>query len=268
MRSIVPMRHLILLYALLSVSLLAFAGASDIARNASAYSDIDIQFQRPAYAGKSQTVYCTLSVSGGPALDLGGNYTYRAEIIADNDTGASVTPSSGGDPSGVFALNVTMPGEAPQTIKIKFNITSRDISAQKLTWTEREFEIKVVDPIMIQATVYNRGSVDASNVTAEFYADGTLLGTQTFAVTAGSQRVLTYNWTWLKISNGEHVVTVIIDDPNDIAEFSDGNNVFSKTIYVGEQGNPLGAVLSVIVGIMAVLVVLTWLQKPIRGKKS
>ena len=78
-----------------------------------------------------------------------------------------------------------------------------------------------------------------------------------------------YNWTFVKIDEGKHVVSVAIDDPNRIAEFADGNNVFSQTIYVGDVGNPVGAVLTMGVIIMSVLVALTYLQKPPkRGKKA
>jgi hypothetical protein len=40
------------------------------------------------------------------------------------------------------------------------------------------------------------------------------------------------------------------------------------TVYVGDQGNPIGAVLTVGVIIMAVLVSLTLMQKPSKRKKS
>ena len=42
---------------------------------AQSYSGINIEFVRPAYAGKSQVVECTIRLSGGPAGDLGGNFT-------------------------------------------------------------------------------------------------------------------------------------------------------------------------------------------------
>jgi CARDB len=232
----------------------------------SAYSDIEIQFDHPAFAGKSQVIPCRLVIDGGPAGDLGGNFTYKAEIVADNTTGSSVSPSTKTSQTGIFTFNVTMPGEAPQTIKIKINATSK-ASTKDSTYKVREYQMEVVDPIQISATVYNTGAVDAVGVTARFYADGTLLGTQTFDVSAGSSTNLLYNWTWMSVSGGKHVVTVTVDDPNGIVEFSDGNNVYTMTVYVGDQGNPVGAVLTVGVIIMAVLVTLTFMQKPARRKK-
>jgi hypothetical protein len=236
-------------------------------QNASAYSDISVQFDGPGFAGRLETVQCTLTVSGGPAGDLGGNFTYKAEIVADNKTGSSLTPSTGSSDSGVFKFNITMPGEAPQTIKVKINATSKDPSTGDSTEKVREFEIKVVDPIIIRATVYNFGSVDAVNVTAKFYVDDTYLGMRKFDIPAGGSRELTYNWTWLNVAGGKHIVKVVLDDADGIVEFSSGNNVYTMTVYIGEESNPLGAVLTVGVIIMSVFVFLTYLQKPARKKK-
>ncbi len=237
--------------------------------NASALSDISIEMDIPTFAGKSQKVPCTLVISGGPAGDLGGgNFSYRAEIIGDNETGSSVFPSSGTSQTGTFKLNITMPGAASQTIKVRINATSaEDIITGESRYKIRDYEVDIVDPILLQATVYNTGSVDASGVVAEFYADEILLGSMTFDVPAGSSKVVMYNWTWASISNGEHEVKVVVDDPNDLVEFSDGNNVYTMTVYIGSPGNPIGAVLSIGVIVLSVFVVLTFLQKPQRRKK-
>jgi hypothetical protein len=197
-----------------------------------------------------------------------GNYSYEADIEADNTTGSSINPTSASSASGVFKLNITMPGEAPQKIKIIINATSRGGSPSVTKYLEQSFDMKVVDPILVTATVYNMGDVDARNVTAKFYADGTYLASRVFNVTAGSSATLTYNWTFDNIRSGRHVITVVVDDSNELVEFSTGNNVYSLTIYVGGGGNPLGAVLTIGVILASVFVGLMWLQKPQRrGKK-
>lgn len=254
---------LMLLAAMVTVA----SGASLLAASgvASAYNPVEVSMVIPTFAGTLEKVECTLTVSGGPAAVLGTNYTYKAEIVADNKTGSSVTPSTGGSPTGVFKLNVTMPGEA-QTIKVRVNATSKGDDSSETVYKVREYEVNVVSPIKISATVYNTGDVDAENVTATFYADGILLGEQVFGVAAGESRTVTHNWTWAKIANGEHVVTVVIDDEDGIVEFSDGNNVYSMTIYVGSQGNPVGAILTIGVIIMSILVALVIMAKPTRRK--
>ena len=236
-------------------------------QNASAYSDVIMQFDGPSFAGKLEKVPCTLTVSGGPAADVGGNFTYKAEVVADNKTGSSVSPSSGSSSSGVFRMNITMPGDAPQTIKIKFNVSSKDAATGDSVEKVREYEIEVVDPIVITATVYNVGDVEARNVTAKFYADGIYLGMRTFDIAAGGSKSVSYNWTWLNIDDGKHTVTVVLDSANDIVEFSSGNNVYTMTVYVGDESNLLGGVLTIGVVIMSVFVFLTYLQKPVRKKK-
>lgn len=261
--------RLLMIVALLTAFALPMGLIHGGSGNAAALSDISIQLDVPSFAGKSQKVACTLMISGGPAGAFGGNYSYRAEIVADNRTGSSVFPSSGTSSTGVFKINITMPGEAFQKIKVKINATSEEevITGGESVYKVKEFEVEIVDPIIIEATVYNVGAVDAEGVEAKFYADETLLGSMTFAVPADSSKIITYNWTWASVPNGEHVVKVVIDDPNSIVEFSDGNNVYSMTVYIGSVGNPVGAVLSVGVIIMSVFVMLTFLQKPQKRKK-
>ncbi len=236
--------------------------------DAAAWSGVSIDLDHPAYAAKGGIVECVLTVEGGPAGDSAGNFSYKAEIVGTNTTGSAVNPSTGTSETGVFVLNVTMPGSAPQTIKIRINATSKDTSGSASVTAEREFSMKVVDPVVIRATVFNRGPVDAVNVTARIYADSELLETRIFNVSANSSELITYNWTFLDIKKGKHEITVTIDDPNNIAEFSDGNNVFSRTIYVGKQGNPAGAVLTIGIIIMSVLVALMYMSKPQARKKK
>lgn len=251
-----------------AVLLVMASGASllPLSGNASAYSPVEITLDTPTFAGTLKAVSCTLKVKGGPALEYGTNYTFKAEIVADNKTGSSVTPATGSSASGVFNLTITMPGEA-QTITVRINATSKSKDSGDSVTKLRDFDIKVVEPIVITATVYNTGSVDAEGVVAKFFADGILLGDQVFSLTAGSSKQLVYNWTWANIAGGEHVVSVVIDDDAGVVEFSDGNNVLSQTIYVGSQGNAIGAVLTVGVIIMSVLVALMMMAKPQKRKK-
>lgn len=263
-------RSLVVVLMLIVATLFSALALSDLAGESSAttYSDIDIRFDYPKFAAKSSKFQVNLTVSGGPAGDIGGNYTYKAEIVADNETGSSVSPTTATNQQGVFSFNVTMPGYAPQVVIIKLNITSREYKTREAVSVIREYRIDCVDPILIKATVYNRGPVAVSGAVAEFYADGVLLGSKTFDLGANASTVVQYNWTWREISDGKHTITVVLDDPNDLVEFSDGNNVLTLTIYVGEQSNPLGAVLTMLVIIMSVLVVLTFLQKPVRRKQQ
>jgi hypothetical protein len=245
-------------------SLFALLGASDLAKG---FSALNVEFSGPAYAGISEVVACTLTITGGPAYDLGGNYTYEIEVDAENSTGSKVEPGSGTNPTGVFKLNITMPGEAGQTIDILVNASSKDSSLKNESYEVFTFSIKIVQPIVIQAEVFNTGNADAQNAIAKFYADGALLDTQTFNVSAGDSAVLSYNWTFSSIKDGKHRVSVVVDDTSHIVEFSNGNNEMTQVIYVGEQSNIVGAFLTLAVIFLGAIVFLTYLQKPTRKKK-
>jgi len=260
-------RALLMLAIAFSIAL-PIASVTHPTHDAAAWSGVSIDFDHPAYAAKGQVVKCILTVEGGPAGDSAGNFSYKAEIVGTNTTGSAVTPSTGTSTTGVFVLNITMPKSAPQTIKININATSKISAGSDSTTAEREFSMKVVDLVVIRATVFNNGPVDAENVTARFFADSELLETRIFNVLANSSEQIEYNWTFLNIKNGKHVITVTVDDPNNIVEFSDGNNVFSRTVYVGKQGNPAGAVLTIGVIVMSVMVALMYMSKPQSRKKK
>ena len=243
------------------------AAMLQLAPDARAYSGITIDLDRPVFAGKGQTVKCTLTIEGGPASDQSGNYSYSIEITGKNTTGSSATPSSGTSTSGIFELNITMPDRASQTIKVKVNATSRNVVTNERKYLENDFAIKIVDPIVIRAEIFNNGPVDALNVTAKFFADGALLHTQIFNLSSNSSTALLYNWTFLKIREGRHVITVSVDDLGSVVEFSNGNNMISQTFYVEETSNPIGGVLTLAVIVLSVFVGLMYLQKPARRKK-
>ena len=267
----IPRSHARTLMTLAVAILVAasFAGALRPSTQAGAFSGVSISVQSPAFAGMSETVVITVIVTGGPAADLGGNYSYKdVSLSSTNTTGWKADPTTQTGESGVFKFNLTMPGEPGQTVKVTLNATSEAWRTNDKSYTTTEFKIKVVEPIVINATVYNKGDVDAVNVTAEIYADGVLLNTRIINVTAGSSLLITHNWTFTSIRDGKHVVTVKIDDPDDLVEFSDGNNMYTMTIYVGDEGNPAGIILSVGLIIVVIIFVLTYLQKPAkRGKK-
>ncbi len=255
----------ILAVAAILLPLLAVLPASP---NASAFSGIDVAIEGPTFAGINQTIHLTMTISGGPA-ENGGNYSYGATIIGANTTGASVDPASApSQSSGVFKFNVTMPVFAPETITLRINATSQNPTNTVSDTLQKDVKLNVVVPVLLKATLVNKGAVPASNVTAKFFVDGTLLHTAIVNITTNGTQALSYNWTFLKLSRGKHIVTISVDDPNKIVEFSDGNNVITREIWYGKQSNVPGAVLTAGVIVLAVLVFLMWLQKPTRKTKK
>lgn len=256
------------LLAALILAALAFPGSvfSHSTTNAAAYSPINLVFDHPEFGAVTKEVQCTITMYGGPAADLGGTYNWTAEITASlNSTGAAIIPSVGAAVAGgVWVVNVTMPDTGNQTVTVKIIGTSTASTGTASVTASSEFEMQVVVPILIRATIQNTGKVDANNVTAKIFADGVLLDTQTVNVSAGASTTISYNWTFLSIRNGRHTVTVTVDDPSNVVEFSNGNNVFTQVIYIGKQGNPAAVGLTFGVIIAAILVGLMFLQKPVR----
>jgi hypothetical protein len=259
------------LVAMIFMVSLCFAGASSPVRDASAapYSIIGIQVSRPSFAGTSELVPITITADGGPAGDVGGNYTVtEIKIAGKNITGFDYQPKSPSNDNGFFRMNITTPGEGGQTVTFTVNVTSRSADYDAQTYETFDFELRIVQPIVISAKVYNTGDVEAKNVTANFFADGTLIHSVEFNVSAGLSTDLSYNWTSLNIKRGQHTILVTLDDPEEVVEFSNGNNELSLTIYVGEQGNPVGAILTVALILVGIVFVLTYLQKPAKRTKK
>ncbi len=257
---------LLVLTLMVTSSLVAMANLS---AEAATYSAITIRVDHPSYGAVSTQVPLVITARGGPAEDIGGNYSLTdITVSATNSTGFDWSPKNQMNELGVFKVNITMPSVANQTIKLTVNVTSTEWKEGKQTYASTTFSIKVVMPVMIKAKVYNLGAVDAQNVTARFYIDGDLIKTQIFNLSAGKYTNLTYNWTFANLRQGQHTITVTVDDPAELVEFSDGNNVMTQVIYFGSPGNPVGAVLTMVLIIVAVLFVLTYLQKPVRRTKK
>ena len=261
----IPLRRLAVLLLAMASLVVPLSSLGHMTGDAkAAFSGIEVNLDRPSFAGTDQKVECTLTVRGGPAGDLGGNYSYVAEVIGTNTTGSSVVPSTATSPTGVWKFNVTMPSVGDQKIKIRINATSTASAGTSSDIFRADFSMSVVVPVVIKATVLNTGAVDARNVTTRFFADGVLISTQVINVSAGGSSVVSFNWTFLKIRTGKHVVSVAVDEPNDLVEFSDGNNVVSRTIFVGKQSNAVGAIITGAVIVVSVMVFLMWIQKPMR----
>ena len=120
----IPLRRLAVLLLAMASLVVPVSSLGHMAGDAkAAFSGIEVNLDRPSFAGTDQKVECTLTVRGGPAGDLGGNYSYVAEVIGTNTTGSSVVPSTATSPTGVWKFNVTMPSVGDQKIKIRINAT-------------------------------------------------------------------------------------------------------------------------------------------------
>ncbi len=95
-------------------------------------------------------------------------------------------------------------------------------------------EVKENVNVTINATVYNGGLGDATNISVSFYdsspGQGNNIANLTITnISAGGSQNATLNWTSII---GTHDIFIIVDPENAIVETDDGNNNASKTINV------------------------------------
>jgi hypothetical protein len=90
--------------------------------------------------------------------------------------------------------------------------------------------------ITINATIFNLGNANATNITVRFYDGNETNGTQIngdFKINVSALSNVTINTTWLALL-GPHNITVVIDPPTStngsIAETNETNNVAFKTL--------------------------------------
>ena len=96
------------------------------------------------------------------------------------------------------------------------------------------------DTVLINATIHNEGSANASSVRVRFYD-----GPDTSGVTIGSDQILDsvpvngtavarVNWSTAAVANGTHYIYVSLDPANALSEENESNNVADRSIWVNQ----------------------------------
>lgn len=83
----------------------------------------------------------------------------------------------------------------------------------------------------VTATVANQGEADAGSTLVSFFDGSTEIGQTTVDLSAGASAEASINWETKKES-GDHVITVVVDPQNVIAESDESNNKQQKTIML------------------------------------
>ncbi len=247
---------------LLVFTLLLTMGA--VMQPAKADSPIYVNVNGPIVIGVQETREYTIGVVGGPAETAdNGNYSYQARIVGA-PKGASVLPSNGKSPEGVFNLRVTG-AETPMEMTLEFNITS---SSETGTQNRiKQFKVSVIEPIVISAVIENRGAVEVKDVPVSIYGDGKLLEETKVTLGPTSSTTLTYNWTDPSLEDGEHQVTVVLDAQNEFVTFQNGGDTYSMVIHLGEDGGGIwDIVLGILLGLMIFITYIIY-RRPKRRRR-
>ena len=217
---------------------------------------MDVRLDGPSYVGTGIITDVVLRISYAYPERI-DNYTFRAELIDDLGDGI-IAPDNGTAEDGIFHLKITGASTVGK-MTIEINATANEGAT---TWYMiKNFDIDVVKPIFIDVTIQNAGQVIATNVTIKLIIDGELKSTQTVSIMSNTTLPLKFNWTFSTIQQGKHTVTIIIDDPSRIVEFSEGNNILTMDVYYAEPGNILRGVLAIGIMFVAFILIMTILQK-------
>jgi len=217
----------------------------------------EVEITGPTYLGLGQSGSYAVHVTGGP----GGKFNYSAQV---STIAALVTPSSGSS-NGTFNLTVKAPAEA-QDVVLTVNVTSS--TGAKISSSER-YTIKIVEPVVIKATVKNAANMTVSNVPIEFWADGQVLNSTTFTINGNSTKTVMYNWTSPSIAPGLHNITIKIDPNNQFVKFATGGSEYSTTIYIGDPGfGTWNLVLAIALAFLLFFAFTTYMNKGKKKKKK
>lgn len=230
----------------------------------------------------SESMYLTVKLDGPSILGAGvegqfvlrveyyfreriDKYGFTATIVESDVTGGAISPNNGTSEDGMFNLTITG-ASSPGTMTVQINATADEFGK---TWYKVEqFEIEVVPSVTIKAFIENKGNAPVNNVSVKLMVDGGLVEEKRVSLNPLSRIDVVFNWTFRSIPEGRHVITIIIDDPSGVAEFSEGNNVLTKEVYYVTSGNWLRGVLAIGIMFIAFVLIMTLLQKSAKKPKT
>ncbi len=255
---------MLLLVAVMLLSAMPFAQAET-------YDPLYAEINGPQVVTTSSVTMYTLTMFGGPAEVGLGNYSYKATMTGSGNTYGSFFIPGTVEPTsrGTFSINLTAPAE-PQTMTI--SIECRSVSASQTVKTTITYQVKVVDPIVLQTTVTNTGEVDAVGVpiSLQVYQDGEWVEFHrtTIDLAAGASYQFRYNWTALGLEPGEHKVRMVLDPNNQIVTFEGGSSVYETTIYYKMPGYGwVNTLIWVMIAALGVTIFFIW-RRPVKGRKK
>ncbi len=231
--------HLSLIALLMSV-LLA------IPLNTMAQDDVHVFITGPNTLPTNTTAQYTIRITGGPAETEGGNWSYNGRLDMPSPAGASMDPQQAMSVENIFMVNVTSPA-TPQEMTLVINGSSYTNVNDTMWSGEVSKAIEVFKPfrINISAVVRNVGHADVNGAKVTFYVDGVYVGNKTIDILANTTENVNWEWVAPPEEKGLHQVEARINEAGTLLEFDTGDNVMTKTIYVGERPKrPVSPIMS------------------------
>lgn len=240
-----------------------------IPTNAFAVKKVYVHITGPDVLGVGEQGDYILTIMGGPAEE-GGEWNYTAYLIGTNLTGASPiysSPATETSTNNTFVVKITAP-TVVQNIKLFVNASST--KDNQTMWKEETYEIKVVEPIAISATIQNTGEVDIQNAEVKFYVDGKYIGHEIIDyLKANGSANVTHNWVVKSLSQGKHIVEITVDLNGD-GIIGDGDAIITQIFYKsGEKTDYTWIVYIVIIPVIIfLLLILVGRRSKIRKRKK
>jgi predicted DNA-binding ribbon-helix-helix protein len=229
----------VLLGVLLLTTLVSFsvAGAASVhpsgARSA-ATSPVTGNLTGPTLLATGATGRYEVNGTGGPAfLPNGtkvGNLTFYASVSATNLTGVSISPASAALVGAPFRTNLVV-GATAEVVTIRVLIAS--VYQHQNQSINLSYAVVVVVPYVVTATIVDSSSATVLSFPVQVTLDGAPVGVVTVpTLTAGQTFNLSYTYTTVGLSPGEHTFSISLATEHGLVVFASGATVYSTSFYV------------------------------------
>lgn len=256
--------RLTLMTAILALVSLAILGPALLVSAEGNVKDVRLHIKGPNILGQDKMGSYDITLMD----PIERNWQYEVYVDANNITGASplhIEPIAGNlsAETKTFSVDITATSHAGEMMMV-INISS----PSGTLWYMREFDITVVEPIVISADIFNSGEVAIRNATVEFYIDDIFLSTDTLAsLEPGASTTLSSYWVSDEIAGGWHTSKVVVDINNDgKIDPSIGDIEINNKFYV--EGSNVSATIYIMIGLIALMVGMMLINRQLKGKKK
>ncbi len=152
---------------------------------------------------------------------------------------------AGTTPAGLYddlLLKVTADDGSTLYASIKVNVGTGPLPDLAITANDISSVTNADDSVTLTATVRNRGTAPASNVQVRFYEFDNPLGEPMIAEVAPNG-IGNASITVPAMTAGDHLIRVVVDPEDAIAELDETNNEASRLISIGSAGPTEGNIL-------------------------
>jgi hypothetical protein len=140
--------------------------------------------------------------------------------------------------SSTFVVSLTAPSK-PQRIKLTImgNAVDHDGTERGDHWNyvTKNIDILKSREIYINASIRNKGEVEAKDINVTLFIDGEPMETQNIgSISAGKVQNITFKWDATKYKAGDYKIEVVLDSNSTVLELNEGNNKLVKTVTLSD----------------------------------